>query len=133
MARAALILVCLFLSYFVVFWVLYGLWGKALMTAILGSIVFSTTLLLVVWFTGSPLWRAFWIANTALILIVGGFALYATVSLPSSGVRFGGPVFFDGHITLRGVVSVIFDCVALVLCNFIGFLLATTVLERISN
>jgi ABC-type Fe3+-siderophore transport system permease subunit len=134
MIKSVLAFSCLMASYFVVFFVLSGYWGQALMTAILGSVVFSTTLLAASVFSQGQPWRAFWIANIALISIFGGGELYAALTLTNSHAdRFGGaPLWINGRITAAGVASITFDVAMCTLSNFIGFYVSRLLVERLN-
>src|SRR5262245_11088546 len=81
---------CLFGSYFIVSFVLYGYWVKALMTGILGSLIFSATLFAASRIWKENPWRAFWAANIFLTLLVGGMDLLSWLNSQNP--------FVDGHI-----------------------------------
>jgi len=132
MIKPATVVGCVFASYFVIFWIFFGYWGQALMTAILATLVFSTTLLVVSCFSNGRPWRAFWIANAVLILIFGGLELYGLLTIENNpATRFGGyPLSVDGHITAAGFASLSFDIAICTLSNFLGFWLSRFLLGR---
>jgi hypothetical protein len=131
MIRPVLVVSCLALSYFVVFWILSGYWGKALMTGILASPTFSITLLAASFAARGRPWRAFWIANAVLIFIFGGTELYAMMQAGSHTTRFGGArLSVGGQITIAGYASLALDVAMCVVSNFIGFYLSRVLMKR---
>jgi len=134
MANAGLVVSCLFSSYFLVFLILSGYWGKAIMTGILGSLIFSLILFITSLIVRAKPWRTFWIANAALIFVLGGMELYAALMLVNShATRFGGArLWIDGHITPSGFASIALDIAILTLSNFVGFYLSRIISERLN-
>jgi hypothetical protein len=132
MIRAAILVCCLIVSYFIVFLILSGYWGKALMTGILAAPIFSATLFAASFSSRGRPWRAFWIANIALALIFGGAEVYAGLTLKNPHLtRFGGAqLWIDGEITGAGLASLAFDIAICMLSNFIGFYAYRRFVER---
>jgi hypothetical protein len=125
MTKLLILICCLMASYFVMTWIVFGYWEKALVTGVLGALVFSTTFLAASLIAQDRPWRAFWIANAALILLFGGAELYGMLSKTTSPVtRFGARLTVDGHITAVGFASLAFDVGACTLSNFFGFYLS---------
>jgi hypothetical protein len=95
--------------------------------------VFSLTLFAASFVSQGRPWRAFWIANTALILLFGGGELYAALTATEShATRFGSRLMIDGHITAAGYASIVFDISICTLSNFLGFYLARRLIKRFS-
>jgi len=135
MFKPIIVVSCLALSYFVVFWILTGYWGKALMTGILASLLFSTTLLAASFVAKGRPWRAFWIANAALILLFGGGELYGMLTVQNSqATRFDGArLSINGHITAAGFASLALDITICIVSNFLGFYLSRALIERLND
>ncbi|HXW23240.1 MAG TPA: hypothetical protein VEK73_00715 [Xanthobacteraceae bacterium] len=131
-AKPAVLMSCLWASYFLVFLVLTGYLGKALMTGIFGSLIFSTALLAAGSVSRDRPWRAFWIANAGLALLFGGAELYAGYALNDpAATRFGGAhLWADGHITAAGVASLALDIAICTLSNLLGFYASRLFIER---
>ena len=132
MIKPVLIVFCLFASYFVIFTLIgFGEWGRALMTGILGSLVFSMTLFAASFVSQGRPWRAFWIANIALTLFFGGLELYGALTLTDSPVtRFGSRLVIDGRLTPAFFASISFDVGICILSNLLGFYLARHLIKR---
>jgi hypothetical protein len=111
-------------------WVATGIWQKALVTAVLAALVFSTTLLAVTIAFRTRPWRAFWIANAALMAFFGGIEFYVLAIRGTDATRFGGAHLFDGHITLAGLASIVIDAGICVSSNLFGFFVARTIINR---
>jgi len=134
MFKPVIVVSCLALSYFVVFWILTGYWGKALMTGILASLLFSTTLLAASFVAKGRPWRTFWIANAALTLIFGGGELYGMLTQHSLATRFDGArLSINGHITVAGYASLALDITVCIVSNFLGYYLSRIVIERLND
>jgi hypothetical protein len=131
MLKPVVVLFCLALSYFVVFWMLTGYWGKALMTGIVASLLFSTTLLAASFVAKGRPWRAFWIANAVLILIFGGAEFYGMLTQNSQATRFDGArLTINGDITAAGFASLALDITVCTVSNFLGFYLSRILIKR---
>jgi hypothetical protein len=114
-------------------WIVLGYWEKAIVTAVLAALVFSTTLLALSIATRNHPWRAFWIANLALAAFFGGIELFGIAVIGTSATRFGGaPLSVDGHITLAGLASLFLDVGICVLSNFFGFSIARFLIARLN-
>lgn len=126
MFKPLLVVPCLFASYFVVFFTVFGGWGRAVTYGVYGSIVFSITLFVASFASQGRPWLAFWIANIALILLFGGPELYFMLTPSDShATRFDGrPLSMDGNITAAGFASLALDLSVCTLSNFMGFYLA---------
>src|SRR5689334_3158096 len=86
--KAIIIFVCLTASYLLVFVPIFPLFAMifpvfAIVTAILASTVFSVTLLIASIFSRGRAWRAFWIANIPLTLLLGGTIVYTGLTPPN--------------------------------------------------
>lgn len=133
MIRPVVVFSCLVASYFVTMWIVLGYWEKAIVTAVLAALVFSTTLLALSIATRNHPWRAFWIANLALAAFFGGIELFGIAVIGTSATRFGGaPLSVDGHITLAGLASLFLDVGICVLSNFFGFSIARFLIARLN-
>jgi hypothetical protein len=108
--------------------------GGLLIGAILESIVFSVMLLIVRIFSRRRLWRAFWIASIAQILLHGGGEIYSGLTLAYLA-RGGEPLWINGHVTSFGVAALAFDVAVaagiFVSSNFLGFYTSRRVMARI--
>jgi hypothetical protein len=135
MLKPVLVVSCLFASWFVVFTLIgFGDWGRALVYGVYGSLVFSLTLFVASLASQGRPWRAFWIANIALILLFGGLDIYSMLTIKDShATRFGGGrLVIDGRITATGFASTAFDISICTLSNFLGFYLARRLIKRFS-
>lgn len=130
MVRAAIVFCCVVASYFVMTWIVTGIWQKALVTAVLAAAIFCVTLLIASLITEDHPWRAFWLANLILTAIVGGFELYELPLQGMNATRFGGARLFDGRITVAGWASLFFDVGFCVLSNLLGVYLARSLMRR---
>ena len=113
-------------------WIATGIWQKALVTAVLAAVVFSTTLLVVSFAVRNRPWRAFWLANAVLIAFFGGIDFYVLAIKGTNATRFGGVRLFDGHITFAGLASIIIDVGICVLSNLLGFILPALSINRLN-
>jgi hypothetical protein len=132
MVRAVIVFFCLVASYFVTMWIVTSIWQKALVTAVLASLVFSAALLVASLVVQNRPWRAFWLANLALTAFFGGIEFYGLAIKGIDATRFGGAPLFDGHITLAGWASLSFDICLCVLSNLLGFYLAQSLTRRLN-
>ena len=113
-------------------WIVTSIWQKALVTAVLASLVFSAALLVASLVVQNRPWRAFWLANLALTAFFGGIEFYGLAIKGTDATRFGGAQLFDGHITLAGWASLSFDICLCVLSNLLGFYLAQSLTRRLN-
>ncbi|MCK1360597.1 hypothetical protein [Bradyrhizobium sp. 199] len=131
-AKTALVFLCAFLSYFLMTWFFFGYWGQALATGVFATLIFCPTLF-IAWFAArGRRWRAFWLANTVLVLLFGGLELWSLLSIERNhATRFGGALLSEGgHITLAGYASLIFDLAVGTASNFLGFWLSQVLIKR---
>lgn len=132
MIRPVIVVSCVFTSYFLMIWFFLGYWGQALMTGVIATLVFSTTLLIASFVARGQSWRAFWIANAILIVVFGGLELHGLLTIRDSHTtRFGGArLSVDGYITAAGYASLLFDVAICTFSNFLGFSLSQFLIKR---
>lgn len=120
---------CLIASYFAIVWLLSGDPAQAMGNGVLAAIVFSIAFLLAGLVSRGQPWRAFWIANTVLIVVIGVVEFLGLRH--STSTRFGGAYLSaGGYPTVAGLASLAFDLGVFSLCNFIGFYLSRAFIRR---